>query len=406
MRLVDPSPRLPTTRGERLTVAMLGLILGGLVVIDLLDDFHVDKLSLPFVALFWLPSMLLHEIGHAVAARVVRWRIATFAVGLGRDVYRFRLGRASVVLRALPMGGYVVPDPTRSRGSRAARAWVYLGGPLANLALFWSLSGTLARGVLAANAGPALVAAQSLAVTSALVALVSLAPYVTRQCPSDGLGIIESLLGSPERLRSVSLWPFVNEATRLLLLERSDLANQVLQQGLQRYPGDPTLEGLVAVREACDGDRDSAFARLEAAGPPGRHGADVEAWLLADAAWSVLVSEASGELLNDARTALMRALELRPDWCHARLLLGRLHVELDRPESAYEELLRAYRNPGTLEEEAQCVAFLALACSALASKSGSAQMAQYGHRYARAIHPHALGPKLAERVRAHVPFPS
>lgn len=106
--------------------------------------------------------ILIHEIGHLVAARAVGIPVASFAVGFGPKVWSRRRGRTEYSLRALPLGGFVLPDVDEESGLHAfalrKRLVFFLGGPLANLAaavpLFAVLNtmehGLSARAVLAA----------------------------------------------------------------------------------------------------------------------------------------------------------------------------------------------------------------------------------------------------------------
>jgi regulator of sigma E protease len=81
--------------------------------------------------------ILIHEAGHLAAARLVGIPVAGFSVGLGPKVWSRRRGRTEYALRALPLGGFVMPDVADDVEFRAiglGRRLVYfLGGPVANL---------------------------------------------------------------------------------------------------------------------------------------------------------------------------------------------------------------------------------------------------------------------------------
>jgi regulator of sigma E protease len=92
-----------------------------------------------YLAVFAVLSLLIvvHEAGHLLAARLVGIPIASFSVGLGPKLWSRRWGRVEYVLRALPLGGFVVPaiEGSELRIVPLGRRLVYfLGGPLANLA--------------------------------------------------------------------------------------------------------------------------------------------------------------------------------------------------------------------------------------------------------------------------------
>ncbi len=82
--------------------------------------------------------ILLHEVGHLVAAKLVGIPIADFSVGLGPKVWTRRWRGTDYSLRALPLGGFVLPAVAEESEFRRIalrrRIVFFLGGPIANLA--------------------------------------------------------------------------------------------------------------------------------------------------------------------------------------------------------------------------------------------------------------------------------
>lgn len=87
---------------------------------------------LPFIVLFSL-IVLAHEAGHYLAARLYRLRVLHFGLGFGPRLFGWcdRNGTEWTV-RAIPLGGFVRVSFDQRL---AARAWVIVAGPLANIAL-------------------------------------------------------------------------------------------------------------------------------------------------------------------------------------------------------------------------------------------------------------------------------
>ncbi|MFN0252203.1 MAG: RIP metalloprotease RseP [Kofleriaceae bacterium] len=94
--------------------------------------------------------VLIHELGHFVAAKLLDMKVLTFSIGYGRPILRVKLRETDYQIGAFPLGGYVrilgiesSDDPAqkgdtgRSFASRPLwqRLIVVLAGPAANLLL-------------------------------------------------------------------------------------------------------------------------------------------------------------------------------------------------------------------------------------------------------------------------------
>lgn len=55
----------------------------------------------------WL--ILIHELGHFVAALWMKIPIARFSVGFGPKIWKFKKGITEYWLSLIPIGGYVLP---------------------------------------------------------------------------------------------------------------------------------------------------------------------------------------------------------------------------------------------------------------------------------------------------------
>lgn len=95
------------------------------------------------------PLILVHELGHLAAAKLVDVKASRFSIGFGPPILRVRLGETEYCLAPIPLGGYVtllglhpgedVPaaEADRALGAKPlwARYFVLAAGPLANLLL-------------------------------------------------------------------------------------------------------------------------------------------------------------------------------------------------------------------------------------------------------------------------------
>lgn len=86
--------------------------------------------------------IIVHELGHYLAARAVKIEVEEFGIGFPPRLARlFRVGNTDFTLNAIPLGGFVRPkgenDPDVPGGLAAANPWkrlfVLVAGPLMNL---------------------------------------------------------------------------------------------------------------------------------------------------------------------------------------------------------------------------------------------------------------------------------
>ncbi len=91
--------------------------------------------------------VLVHEIGHLVAAKRLHMKVEAFSIGFGPRIAGFRRGETDYILCLVPLGGYVKlsEEPTKDRFDSASahfadrppshKAIVALAGPFANFVL-------------------------------------------------------------------------------------------------------------------------------------------------------------------------------------------------------------------------------------------------------------------------------
>lgn len=99
-----------------------------------------------FIALvsFTALAMIIHELGHLVAARVCKVPASELGLGMGPRLIGFRLKDISFNLRAIPVGSFVRLDGTALK-ERSVRAQllVHLGGVIFNLVASLFTYGTM-----------------------------------------------------------------------------------------------------------------------------------------------------------------------------------------------------------------------------------------------------------------------
>ncbi|HKZ78532.1 MAG TPA: site-2 protease family protein [Pyrinomonadaceae bacterium] len=83
---------------------------------------------------FFLIALVLHEMGHLLAARACGVTISEFGLGWGPKIYGFRLKGVDCMIRALPIGAYVRLDLSQLlKRPLSQQVLVLLAGIIINL---------------------------------------------------------------------------------------------------------------------------------------------------------------------------------------------------------------------------------------------------------------------------------
>ena len=88
--------------------------------------------------------MVIHELGHLVAAQRCKVPASELAIGFGPALIGFSIGGVRFNLRAIPLGSFLRLDGTALRSrSVCAQLCVHLGGIVFNLIAGFALFGTV-----------------------------------------------------------------------------------------------------------------------------------------------------------------------------------------------------------------------------------------------------------------------
>ena len=83
---------------------------------------------------FFVLALILHEVGHCIAAYVCRVKVTEFGLGWGPEIYSFRFRQVTYGIRLLPLGAYVRLDlPGLLSRPLLQQVVVLLAGIAANL---------------------------------------------------------------------------------------------------------------------------------------------------------------------------------------------------------------------------------------------------------------------------------
>src|ERR687891_353576 len=90
--------------------------------------------TIPSLILFAALAMIIHELGHLLAARSCRVASSELGLGMGPQLFGFRLGSLRFSLRAIPIASFVMLDGAALKErSVHAQLLVHLGGVIFNI---------------------------------------------------------------------------------------------------------------------------------------------------------------------------------------------------------------------------------------------------------------------------------
>lgn len=357
--LYDPAPRRPLARDEKWIAALFFLVFFGSLAGELLRDFTPMKLGLVFVVAAWLPLLVLHELGHALVARLLGWHVYEVVIGQGRDVARFVVGDAVVRWKLVPLTGHVRTVPSDLRFARFKQALVYAAGPGIELLLVlvaWLIAGD---SLFQRTSSVPWIVLQSVCLTAAIGGVLNLVPFAVKGGVSDGMGLLLSFVTPRKQLEWQLAAPWAIRADRLLDDEQAQRALEVIEQGLQRLPAHPRLLLSRALCHAALGDDGAAVQELDGFGELDTYDAELKGLIFVTGAEVALLA-ASRERLFDARRLADLSLRERANSAEALRIKGAALIELDHVESGIEQLELASRFASDETELERVFAWLAI----------------------------------------------
>lgn len=145
-----------TTQQEKAyLLAYITVLIGGFVwvIVSPKNEFAWLVLHIGLFGCFTIVATVFHELGHVLAAFVVRAKIFQVTIGLGRILYRRNFWGIEWQFCIIPICGFVIPSISSIIFYRTRSFLISLGGPLANC--FW---GAAAMFVLWRTSSPWLAA--------------------------------------------------------------------------------------------------------------------------------------------------------------------------------------------------------------------------------------------------------
>ena len=183
-----------------------------------------------------LPSIVVHELGHALAATLLKFDVFRIRLGIGPARRELRLFGYVWDVRRYLRGGLMQCAPVDMHNLRRRFLLVVAAGPAANFVV-----GTAAFAVLATSYAEDLLSEPAplmmLLLINWALAFGNLVPFTTGQGhPSDGKTLLLGLSGSPEWLATLEAGFYVARFLELRREERTEAALEATMDAVYAHP--------------------------------------------------------------------------------------------------------------------------------------------------------------------------
>jgi hypothetical protein len=343
-------------------------------------------LNLGLVQLYMFVSTVLHELGHALAGRLAKFRIFAIEIGKGRVFKEFLFLGFRWQFRTIPLGGFAHGATRTVQWFRLRETIFVLGGPLANGLL---LVGAIALlpfddridGILKGFAP-----AKWLLYTNAVMLVYSLFPHHADtsygKLPNDGLLLWQTWRRSRAEIEHIPYWFYLREAAELRLRGNLSKARSLAAEGVSYYRDDLNLPNFIAHCFLDEGRFSEAlgiYRRLLE-----KHGQqpDSRALLLNGIAFANLMI-GDPALLAEADEASRQALEHAPLSMYYKGTRGCVLIELGQHEAGIQLLQEAMLAHTENYALALDACFIAIG----AARSGNPELAHDNVAHAKKLDP-------------------
>jgi hypothetical protein len=314
------------------------------------DPFIMFLLPLGFITAF-VASVVIHELAHYTAIRLVRVKPLCFSIGHGPLLFHkyFNDGFA-LSIRAIPYSGYVLWSPL-NQSPRWKHAVVTAAGPLANIlvaaaALSLAVSDKDLWTILGMSDWMTVFMA-ILAFVNGMLLMLTLLPYheefATGKVPSDGLSLFNTLFRWEPRQYKPD-WAEISEALKRAQTATAPADGSNVDSWFRIVNADDPNAFLLHHRELLD-----------------------HSDMPADVRWQILDLFATAVLMFDAREYLADAdryscelLRFRPNEWTVLGTRGSVLIELGRIDEGIAMLLSVVENDPKPFDQAIAAAYVAL----------------------------------------------
>jgi tetratricopeptide (TPR) repeat protein len=358
--------------GQWLLEAMFLIVLlgGGFLMAGNLAPVGVIMLSLACGFFFTVILTPLHELAHALTAMALGLPVYAIQIGwFGKSVLKFHLGRCSIDVTRIPLGGLTYVASPSAKFIRTKHFLVTASAPILHLALAifaWMIIDNGALFDWMPGWAAWLVIVFGLANVFELVLNLWPRRYHSAigNLPNDGLTLLTLPFVTQAEIDGYPRQYFHYECAAMLRLGDHTGAIACCMQGLERFPGDETLrycQALVLLDQHMLDEARRLFEELRQQWPTA---SEFNAILLNNIAWTDLLSW-NQEELGRACAFSRQAIEALPWESYIKGTRGSALVASGEVERGMILLRQAIADNEDLHNKAYNAAFMALGCARL-----------------------------------------
>lgn len=328
---------------------------------------------------FLFPLIILHELAHAITARLLGLRVFSIQVGYGKILYHTYLGKIAVVLRSLPLGGLTYISAPRLTYPRLRFGLTYLAGPFVHLAILLGLGPLWFKmgGLWGADRSPAYLLLTDWLMANLIVLITNLIPrrVDTPYGPtrSDGGQILNALIHKPKDIAERLARYYATEAAEAARRDHLAEAEDWIEQGLAQYPSDPLMlstAGYVFFQagqwERARGVWLAQLGDAESLKP------EIKYMALNNIAFANLLNN-DPALLDEADRYSSEAHKNMPWMAPVRGTRGAVLIELNKVEEGLELVRSSLEKTDTPKDKAQTMSYIAIGEARLGKQAEAAR---------------------------------
>jgi len=312
----------------------------------------------------------LHELAHAIMALALGMKVHKIVIGwFGKPVVRFQLGRCSVEVTDVPLGGLTYATDRSTDFIRLKLMLFIAAGPLLHIVLL-AVAWSVVVGGEESDSMPGvlvwLVIVFGLA--NAFEIVLNLWPRRFRthfgELASDGLALVRLPFASQDEIDQYALAYYYYESLGRLRLNDEAGAIECLQEGLHRFPADISLRSCYALVLLDQDEYDKATRIFEELRQRPELSPEADALLQNNIAWADLVSW-KAERLERALDFSCQAIDALPWQPELKGTRGSVLVVSGDVENGVNLLRQAWTENEDRRNRAFNAVFLALTSARL-----------------------------------------